>query len=50
LNLNELAWNVVISAKQKVAERSNKFVQVIVAGPLRKIITLLFTSDRMVSL
>lgn len=47
LGLNEYVTDILLSAKKTIVERSNKFVHVIVAGPLRKFLYLLFTSDRM---
>ncbi|KAF7638036.1 hypothetical protein Mgra_00002489 [Meloidogyne graminicola] len=47
LGLKEYCWNFLLIIQQQLANRSSKFVHVVVAGPLRKFVHLLFTSDRM---
>ncbi|KAL7075094.1 hypothetical protein ACQ4LE_005906 [Meloidogyne hapla] len=47
LGLKEYFWQFLLIIKQQLAFKLNKFVHVVVAGPLRKFVHLLFTSDRM---
>ncbi|CAK5038104.1 unnamed protein product [Meloidogyne enterolobii] len=47
LGLKEYFWQFLLIIQQQLANKLDKFVHVVVAGPLRKFVHLLFTSDRM---
>ncbi|CAK5088871.1 unnamed protein product [Meloidogyne enterolobii] len=47
LGLKEYFWQFLFIIKEQLANKLDKFVHVVVAGPLRKFVHLLFTSDRM---
>uniref|UniRef100_A0A915M9D0 Transmembrane protein n=1 Tax=Meloidogyne javanica TaxID=6303 RepID=A0A915M9D0_MELJA len=47
LGLKEYFWLLLLIIQQQLSNKLDKFVHVVVAGPLRKFIHLLFTSDRM---
>jgi len=50
LGLKEYFWQFLLIIQQQLSNKLDKFVHVVVAGPLRKFVHLLFTSDRMVFL
>uniref|UniRef100_A0A915MZM8 Transmembrane protein n=1 Tax=Meloidogyne javanica TaxID=6303 RepID=A0A915MZM8_MELJA len=47
LGLKEYFWQFLLIIQQQLSNKLDKFVHVVVAGPLRKFVHLLFTSDRM---
>uniref|UniRef100_A0A914IAV4 Transmembrane protein n=1 Tax=Globodera rostochiensis TaxID=31243 RepID=A0A914IAV4_GLORO len=47
IGLYAFIYQQLMDFKEQIAQRTSKFVHVIVVGPLRKFVRLLFTSDRM---